>query len=183
MRSGRLETPAELLTLGPDLKANYLDWLWVGIRAKDAADAATPGGLRSPAKVEVRAWWDDRLLQGRYLRAGSRLLVLDGVRDVVGLQAEVVMTATELVGEGADYTPSGGGTAQHCRVFLAHGVARPGELTGRAEYTTQLEAALIEVGRPQAGAVFQVGPQAWRVAGLVEDDDDRVTRRMWVKPL
>lgn len=180
MRTGRLETPADLLSLGPDLQPLLLDWLWVGLRAKDAGDVPAATGLRSPGKVEVRSWWDDRLLPGRYLRAGARLLYLDSVRDVIGAQAELTLTATELVGDVATYTAPGG-AATACRVFLAHGVSRPGSFAGKSEYTTQLEAALIEVGRPQPGGVFQVGSVAWRIDGLVEDDDDRITRRMWVR--
>lgn len=180
MRAGRLETPAELLVLGHDLQPQVLDWMWFGIRAKDSGEAPVAAGLRSPAKVEVRAWWDGRLQQGRYLRAEGRLLHLDGVRDVTGQQAEVVMTATELVGASALYqSPSG--AAVVCRVYLAHGVKRPAENVGLSTYSTQLEAALIEVGRPQAGAEFLVDGETWRVTGLVDDDDDRIVRRMWVK--
>ncbi|GBL59192.1 hypothetical protein PCLA_13r0038 [Pseudomonas citronellolis] len=180
MRAGRLETPAELLVLGPDLQPQVLDWMWFGIRAKDSGEAPVAVGLRSPAKVEVRAWWDARLQQGRYLRAEGRLLHLDGVRDVTGQQAELVMTATELVGDQALYQPTSG-NASVCRVYLAHGVKRPAENVGISTYSTQLEAALIEVGRPQAGAAFLVDGVTWRVTGLVEDEDDRIVRRMWVK--
>lgn len=180
MRTGRLETPAELLVLDADIRPQLLDWLWCGIRAKDAADAPLATGLRNAAKIEVRAWWDARLLQGRYLRADERLFHIDSVRDVTGLQSELVMTATELSGEGALYT-SPGGVVASCRVFLAHGVLRPGEFTGKVEYSTQLEAALIEVGRPQPGGVFVIGTDSYRVAALVDNDDGRVVRRMWVK--
>ena len=78
-------------------------------------------------------------------------------------------------------TATPGATALPCRVFLAYGVSRPGQLTGAVEYVTELEAAVVEVGRPQPGAVFEVDGVAWRVAGLVETEDDRVVRRMWVK--
>lgn len=180
MRTGALDQPATLAELRPDLTANDMDWIWIGIRAKDDSVPA-PAGLKSPARITVRAWWDQRLMPGRYLRTEDRLLHIDSVRDVTGRRTEATISATELVGQPATYT-SPAGLSAPCRVYLAHGVTRPGELTGRAEYTTQIEAALIEVGRPQPGGVFNLGGQAWRVAGLVEDDDDSVTRRMWVKP-
>lgn len=181
MRIGRLDTPADLLELGADLQPQLIEWLWVGILAKESADVPQAASLRSPAKVEVRSWWDSDLLQGRYLRAEARLFHIDSVRDVTGQQSEVTITATELIGQQASYTPAGGGTAKPCRVHLTHGVARVGDLTGKAEYTTQAEVALIEVGRPQAGALLQVGSDTWRITGLVEDDDDRIVRRLWVK--
>lgn len=181
MRTGRLDTPADLLDLGADLQAQLIDWLWVGITAKDAGDVPVAAGLRNPGRVEVRAWWDDRLRNGRYLRAGQRLLLIDSARDVRGQQAELVLTCTELIGQAATYTATPGATALPCRVFLAYGVSRPGQFSGAVEYVTELEAAVVEVGRPQPGAVFEVEGVAWRVAGLVETEDDRVVRRMWVK--
>lgn len=181
MRMGRLETPADLLALGADLQPQLIDWLWVGIRAKDVGDVPVAAGLRNPGRVEVRAWWDERLRNGRYLRAEQRLLHIDSVRDVTGQQAEQVLTCTELIGTPAAYTAQPGAAPLPCRVFLDYEVARPGQFGGMVEYATQLEAALIEVGRPQPGAVFLVDGVRWRVAGLVEREDDRVVRRMWVK--
>ena len=181
MRTGRLDTPADLLVLDANLHAQLIDWLWVGIIAKDAGDVPVAAGLRNPGRVEVRAWWDARLHNGRYLRAEQRLLHIDSVRDVRGDQAEQVLTCTELIGAPATYTAQPGAAALPCRVFLAYGVSRPGQHAGVVEHVTELEAAVIEVGRPQPGAVFQVDGVAWRVAGLVDTEDDRIVRRMWVK--
>jgi hypothetical protein len=181
MRSGNLTTPAHILELDADLNAVTLDWVWCGIQTKEAGEVAYPNGLRNPAKVTIRAWYDVRLVPGRYLRADGRLMHIDSVRDFTGTRAEVAITATEFVGVSAAYTPVAGAPSLDCRVFLVHAVNRPGELTGRAEYITQIEAPLIEVGRPQPGSVFLVDGVAWRVGGLVEDDDDRIVRRMWVK--
>lgn len=181
MRVGRLDTPADLLALGSNLQQQSLGFVWIGIRSKDSADVPEAVGLRSPAKVEVRAWYDESLLPGRYLRASDRLLHLVSVRDFKGDRFELVMTCEELIGEPAQYTSAGGGTALPCRVFLAYDVSRPGQHLGVVEYVTQLEAAVIEVGRPQPGAVFTVDGVSWRVAGLVDTEDDRVVRRMWVK--
>lgn len=180
MRAGNLRHRAEVLSLDADLMPFSHGPRWVGIRAKESADAPAASGLRSPAMVEVRARYSAELLQGRYLRHSQRLLHITGARDPMGTGAELVLSCVELVGAAASYTPAGGGTARPCRVHLTHGVARVGELTGKAEYTTQAEVALIEVGRPQAGALLQVGAETWRVTGLVEDDD-RITRRLWVK--
>lgn len=181
MRSGKLRHRAQVLSLGADLSPVSHGSLWTSIRAKEAADAPAATGLRSPAMVEVRARYSAELIQGRFLRNNQRLLLITGVRDPMGTSAELVLSSHELIGQPANYTPSGGGVAKPCRVHLTHGVARAGELTGKAEYTTQAEVALIEVGRPQAGALLQVGGDTWRVTGLVEDDDDRITRRLWVK--
>jgi head-tail adaptor len=180
MRAGALRHRAEVLSLSADLAAVSHGHRWVGVRTKESADPPASAGLRARSLVEVRARFSPELLAFRYLRHGSRLFHITSARDFKGVRAELVITCEELVGEVATYTPPAG-AALPCRVFLAHGVSRPGEFVGKSEYTTQLEAALIEVGRPQPGGVFLVGDQAWRVAGLVEDDDDRIVRRMWVK--
>lgn len=180
MRAGRLRYRAQVLGLDDQLQSVDLGSRWVDIRTKEGETPA-PAGLRQRSLVEIRARFSDVFRSGRYLRHGDRLFHLVSPRDPRGNGAEVVVSAEELVGESSNYTPPAGGAPLPCRVFLAHGVSRPGEFTGKAEYTTQLEAALIEVGRPQPGGVFQVGDQTWRVAGLVEDDDDRIVRRMWVK--
>lgn len=182
MRAGSLRHRAVLLELGASLAPVEIGRRWVGIRTKDQADAPAAIGLRSRTLAEVRARFALDYQAGRYLRHGARLLHITSVRDPRGNKAELVMTCEELVGQAAQYASASGGAAVPCRVFLQHGVARVGDV-GRTEYTTQLEAALIEVGRPQPGALFVVGDQTWRVAGLVEDEDDRVVRRMWVKRL
>lgn len=183
MRAGSLRHRGVLLALGADLAPVEIGPKWVGIRSKEEADTPSALGLRSRAMTEVRARFDPEFQAGRYIRHGERLLHITSARDPRGNKAELVMSCEELVGESAQFTPASGGAAAPCRVFLAHGVARPGEFAGKSEYTTQLEAALIEVGRPQPGAVFVMGGVSWRVAALVEDEDDRVVRRMWVKRL
>lgn len=180
MRSGKLRHRVEVLSLSADLAPVSHGSYWASIRAKEAADAPAATGLRSPAMIEVRARYSAELIQGRYLRNGPRLLHITGVRDPLGSGAELVLSCHELIGLSGEYCPLDGAPAA-CRVHLTHGVARVGDLTGKAEYTTQAEVALLEVGRPQAGALLQVGGDTWRVTGLVEDDDDRITRRLWVK--
>lgn len=182
MRAGSLRHRVRILSLSAQLQAIDLGERWASIRAKESADPPAALGLRARTMVEVRARCSPLFAADRYLRNGQRLLRITSVRDPQGTAAELVLTCEELVGESAVYTPPAGGAIE-CRVFLAHGVARPSDLVGKSEYNTQLEAALIEVGRPQPGGVFQVGGESWRVAGLVDDEDDRVVRRMWVKRL
>ena len=182
MRAGAMRFRAELLSLSADLSPLSHGHRWTDIRTKESADVQAPSGLRARALVEVRARFSADLIEGRYLRHSGRLFHITSARDFKGTGAALVLSCEELAGVVATYTAPGGAAAQ-CRVHLAYGVARPGEFTGKAEYSTQLEAALIEVGRPQPGGVFTVGAESWRVAGLVDDDDDRVVRRMWVKRL
>ena len=179
MRTGRLETPADILLLGPDIQPQQLDWLWVGIRAKDGGDIPPAAGLRSPAKIEVRSWWDDRLLQGRYLRAEGRLFYLDSVRDVTGQQAELVITASELVGQSGEYRPDGQ-PPKACRVHLTHSAPYLDELGQVTDYKTRAEVALIEVGRPQVDDQLLVAGTLYSVIDYAADSDDGVVRGLWL---
>ena len=179
MRAGRLRYRATLLALGDQLQVVELGQRWVDIRTKEG-DSPAPAGLRQRSLVEIRARHSDIFRSGRYLQHGDRLFHLVSPRPV-GNGAELVVSAEELAGAPATYTATPGATALPCRVFLAYGVSRPGQFSGAVEHVTELEAAVVEVGRPQPGAVFEVEGVAWRVAGLVETEDDRVVRRMWVK--
>lgn len=180
MRAGRLRYRGQVLALDDQLQAVDLGTRWVDIRTKEG-DTPAPVGLRQRSLVEIRARISDVFRSGRYLTHGDRLFHLVSPRDPRGTGAELVVTAEELIGIPATFTAQPGDAPMPCRVFLAYGVSRPGQFAGVAEYVTELEAALIEVGRPQPGAVFVVEGVAWRVAGLVETEDDRVVRRMWVK--
>lgn len=180
MRAGRLRYRAQLLSLDEQLQPVVLGSRWVDIRTKEGESPA-PAGLRQHQLVEIRARFSEVFRTGRYLRHGDRLFHLASVRDPRGHGAELVISAEELAGTPASFVAQPGSLVSPCRVFLVREVARPGQFGGMVEYATQLEAALIEVGRPQPGAVFQVEGVAWRVAGLVENDDDRIVRRMWVK--
>lgn len=180
MRAGRLNTPTDILILDADLGVQVLDWIWTNIAAKDSADAPAPTSLRSPAKVEVRAWWDDRLLQGRYLRAEGRLFHIDSVRDVTGQQAELTLTATELVGAVAEYRPAVGAPVA-CRVLLTHGAPYLDELGQVTDYRTRAEVALIEVGRPQVDDQLLVGGTLYTVIAYADDTDDGVVRGLWLE--
>lgn len=181
MRAGNLRHRATVLDLSEALQAVEISRRWVGIRSKESGDAPASVGLRASVRVEVRARFSPDLVAGRYLRHGARLLYINDSRDFTGERAELLMSCEELVGRPAEMLSSLTSQPVPCRVFLAHGVKRPAENVGLTTYSTQLEAALIEVGRPQVGAEFLVDGVTWRVTGLVEDDDDRIVRRMWVK--
>lgn len=180
MRAGRLDTPADLLELCPDIKPRLVDWLWIGVRAKEAGDVQAASGLRNPGKVEVRAWWDDRLRNGRYLRTGDRLLAIDSVRDVTGTQAEVFITCSELVGEPAEYRPQEGVPAP-CRVHLSHEAPYRDEMGQVTEYKTRAEVAIIEVGRPQQDDQLKVAGALYTVIGYADETDDGVVRGLWLE--
>lgn len=180
MRAGRLDTPADLLRLDADARPCVVDWLWVGIRAKDAGDVQAPSGLRNPGKVEVRAWWDECLQIGRYLRADRRLLLIDSVRDVTGDRAEAVITCTELVGLPGEYRPQDG-VPIACRVLLAHEAPYRDELGQVTDYRTRAEVALIEVGRPQVDDHIIVEGVRYTVIAYADETDDGVVRGLWVE--
>ncbi len=182
MRAGRLDTPAELLELQIDLVVRCLDWMWFGINSKETADAPAHTGLRAPAKVSVRAWWDARLRAGLYLRADSRLLLIDDVRDFTGLRAEVAITCSELVGQAAQYLPADGGP-RCCRVHLTHQAPYRDELGQVTSYMTRAEVAIIEVGRPQEGDQLRVGGDLYVVANYADDSDDGIVRGLWLLPV
>lgn len=182
MRAAKLDTPTELLILGADLQPQLLDWLWLGIRAKDAADTPAASGLRSPAKIEMRAWWDARLVQGCYLRSEGRLFHLDSARDVMGQQAELVMTATELIGESAEYRPQEQ-PPRPCRVHLTYSAPYLDDLGKVTDYRIRAEVAVIEVGRPQCDDQLVIGSVLYNVTAYADDSDDGVVRGLWLLPL
>lgn len=182
MRTGRLNTPATLLHLGPDLQPCEIDWLWCGIQTKENAEPPPATGLRAPAKITIRAWWDERLIQGRYLRAGSRLFLIDDVRDFNGNRSEVVMTASELVGQPAEYRPAGLAPVC-CRVHLrpvAPYVDDDGRMT---DYQLAAQVALIEVGRIQVDDQLVVAGRTYNVIDYVNESDDGVVRSVWLEDL
>ncbi len=180
MRAGRLDTPADLLRLDADVRPCVVDWLWIGIRAKEAGDVQAPSGLRNPGKVEVRAWWDDRLQIGRYLRAGGRLLLIDSVRDVTGDRAEAVITCSELVGLAGQYRPQDG-IPVSCRVHLTHEAPYRDEMGQVTEYRTKAEVALIEVGRPQVDDQLVIDGARYSVIAYADETDDGVVRGLWLE--
>ncbi|WP_313117966.1 hypothetical protein [Ectopseudomonas guguanensis] len=182
MRAGRLDTPAELLELQQDLAVRCLDWMWFSINSKESADVPAHTGLRSPAKVAVRAWWDERLQPGRYLRSDVRLFLIDDVRDFTGQRAEVAITCSELVGQAGQYLPADG-APRCCRVHLTHEAPYRDELGQVTSYMTRAEVAIIEVGRPQEGDQLRVAGVPYVVANYADESDDGVVRGLWLLPV
>lgn len=181
MRSGRLETPATLLHLGQDLQACEIDWLWCGIQTKENAEPPPATGLRAPAKVTIRAWWDERIIRGRYLRTEDRLFLLDDVRDFTGKRQELAITASELVGLPGQALVNGL-APRPCRVFLAFDVPFVNQEYAEAPILrTYAEVALIEAGRVEEGDQLEAGGVRYTVLSLAKDRDDGVVRGLWLE--
>ncbi|MFU6375156.1 hypothetical protein ACM792_08215 [Metapseudomonas otitidis] len=181
MRSGRLNTPATLLHLGQDLQACEIDWLWCGIQTKENAEPPPATGLRAPAKVTIRAWWDERIIRGRYLRTEDRLFLLDDVRDFTGKRQELAITASELVGLPGQALVNGL-APRPCRVFLAFDVPFVNQEYAEAPILrTYAEVALIEAGRVEEGDQLEAGGVRYTVLSLAKDRDDGVVRGLWLE--
>lgn len=183
MRAGRLKTPATLLELNADLQRVEIDWLWCGIQTKERAEPPFPSSLRSPVKVAIRAWFDGRVRQGRYLEADGRLFLIDSSRDFDSSRAELAITATEFVGECGTALPAGQ-PARTCRVFLQHEAPMRDELGQVTAYKTRAEVALIEAGRLQAGYdQLSVGGVTYNVVDYDASSDDGIVRGLWLEPV
>ncbi|WP_287030047.1 hypothetical protein [Pseudomonas sp. UBA6310] len=180
MRSGNLNTPAHILELDADLNAITLDWVWCGIQTKESGDFAYPSGLRNPAKVTIRAWYDERLKQGRYLCADQRLFHIDSTRDFSGNRAELAITATEFIGQPALYLPAGR-PQKCCRVFINHDAQHRDDMGQATGYRTKVEALLIETGRVQVDDRLQLNGVDYLVIDYADDSDDGIVRAMWLE--
>ena len=183
MRAGRLNTPATLLELNAELQRVEIDWMFCGIQAKENAEPPFPSGLRSPAKIAIRAWYDERLRQGRYLEADGRLFHIDSARDFDGLRAELAITATEFVGECGTALPAGQ-PARPCKVFISYDAPWRDESGRVAEYKTRAEVALIEAGRLEPGQdQLQVCGTLYNITDYDRDSDDGIVRGLWLQPV
>ncbi|PKM30228.1 MAG: hypothetical protein CVV07_07370 [Gammaproteobacteria bacterium HGW-Gammaproteobacteria-11] len=128
----------------------------------------------------MRAWWDDRLVAGRYLRAEGRLLLIDDARDVTGQQVEMQIACSELVGLVGEYRPAEG-VPVGCRVHLMHEAPVLDEMQRVTAYKTRAEVAVIEVGRPQPGDQLVVDGELYNVTDYADDTDDGVVRGLWLE--
>ena len=180
MRAGELRYRATLLQLTADLCAQDLGQVWLGIQSKDAADVPAAAGLRSAAKVDIRARFSARLTQGRYLRHGDRLFQITSSRDPLGNRAELRISADEFVGDPAIYRPSERPSIE-CRVHLTHDAPHADEFGKVTDYRTRAEVALIEVGRPEEGDRLTVDGVTYNVIGYADDSDDGVVRGLWLE--
>lgn len=182
MNFGRLRNQAEVQALaGHPPRPSVLGRIWCEIQTRERQDAPYATGLRASADVTVWARYSSELVAGRYLRCGGRLLHIDSPRDPDGRRSALVLSCTELVGEAGEYRPAAGGVFP-VRVFLRFGVAVVNAAARRTDYRTQVEMALLEAGRPQPGDRLTVHGVSYEIMGLVEDGDDGIVRRLWVKP-
>lgn len=180
MRLGELNKRATLLQLSAALLPVTVGNLWVGLRAKEAADPPMAAGLRTPARVEIRARFNANLVPGLYLRQGNRLFHITSARDPLGNRAELRITADELIGQPGQYAPANG-ASRACRVHLTHSAPYLDELGQVTDYRTRAEVALIEVGRPQVGDALNVSGQSYQVIGYAAETDDGVVRGLWLE--
>ena len=159
MRLGRLDKRAAILSLAADLSPVTIGSRWVGIRAKEAADAGQASGLRTGAMVEVRARGSAELSQGRYLLSGSRLLHITSARDPMGTGAELVLSCDELVGQPGEYRPDGQ-PPKACRVHLTHSAPYLDELgqVGQDELRA-IDAALERIAKGTFGTCVKCGSE------------------------
>ena len=182
MRAGRLRHRVNILALSHQLAPVAIGSAWTSIVAKDNAEAPAASGLRTSAKVTVRARFNSQLRQDVYLRHQNRLLHVTSSRDVMGARSELVLTCDEFVGADAVYYPTGEPPVQ-CRVHLTHGAPYLDDFGKVTSYQTKAEVLLIEVGRPQEGDRIQVNGVMFIVTQYASDTDDGVVRGLWLDPM
>lgn len=180
MRLGELRHRARLFELNSDLRPVDLGELWVGIHAKESADPPMAAGLRNPARIAIRARYSPKVTQGKYLRHGCRLFHITSARDPLGNRAELRITADELIGEPGKYCVPGQ-LPKPCRVHLTHSAPYRDELGQVTDYRLRAEVAVIEVGRPQAGDVLEIGGARYEITAYANDTDDGVVRGLWLE--
>ena len=182
MRAGELRHVADIMALDSDVQARCLGKSWFGIIAKEAAEPAYPTGLRNPSKIDIRARYNGKLLQGRYLRNGQRLFHITSVRDPLGNRAELRVTGEELIGEPAQLLPEG--LAPRCvRVFMDYQSPWRDENGQVIDYRIRAEVALIEAGRVQTDDKLKVGGVTYLVTAIPSDMDDGIVRNLWLEPI
>lgn len=170
-----------MFSLDVELQPCQIDWIWCGIQSKENGDIPAQGGLRLPAKVAIRAWWDARLITGRYLLTDDRRLFhLDSVRDFTGRREEVAITASELVGFCGEARRQGM-APRECRVFLRHDVPYRNSFEQDVVLRTYAEVALLEAGRVEAEDQLLVEGELYNVMALAKDTDDGVVRGLWLE--
>lgn len=158
--------------------------IWGGIvdaGGSQTADISPASGLRSPLPVIIRCRYHAALHVGLYAVYGGRLFYIDQVRNIEQADRELILSCTELAGEATVYTPSGGSPIT-TRGFLRQGVRfAGGEYSARADYNTQIELPIAEVGRARRGDAVNLRQVDYTVLGLDEQGDDGVVRRVWIR--
>lgn len=182
MRAGGLRHRARLAELhGASLAVRDIGVVDVGLSQREGDIGTEPTGLRSPARVAARARFDERLLPGRYLVTEGRLLIINNRRDPDGRCHTLFLSCDELVGDTGMYRPQAA-SPRPARIWLEMDSPFTDGRSQKVEYRPRLEVALFECGRPQPGDVFEVRGCSWRVLAAVGDQDNGITRQLWVKP-
>jgi len=179
MRSGKLNLRLAIYrlplnTLTPALVAT----VWGSLRVKPAGAVSAQTGLRSPDLVEIRLRQPLAIVPGDYVLWDGRLFHGYGLRDPDGRGTEWIVSAYELVGSSATYTPAGG-TAVATRAFITHDSPYLTAATQRIDYRTRIELPLYEVGRAGPGGIVTVGGINYTLLGLADNGDDGVVRQYW----
>lgn len=182
MRAGRLRHKAQIVTLDHDLRETCHGTIWCSITAKDGATPPMPAGLRTGARVDVRARYTDKLQQGAYLITGERILHITSVRDVTGKRAELIASCDEFVGQPAQYQSLTRGQIS-CRVHLTHEAPFLNDFGQVTDYRTRAEVLVLEVGRPQVDDRITIAGQAYIVTQYAGGTDDGVVRSLWLEPV
>lgn len=182
MRAGRLRHKAQIITLGHNLRETCHGTVWCGITAKDGAAPPMPAGLRTGARVDVRARYTDRLQQGAYLLTGGRILHVTSVRDVTGRRAELIASCDEFVGQAALYQSPMRGQIS-CRVHLTHEAPFLNDFGQITDYRTRAEVLVLEVGRPQVDDRITIAGTTYIVTQYAGGTDDGVVRSLWLQAM
>lgn len=180
MRAGRLRHKAQIITLRHDLSHHCHGSIWCGITVKEGASPPMPSGLRTGARVDVRARYTDKLAQGVYLMSGQRILHVTSVRDVTGKRAELMLTCDEFAGQPAQLR-RGSLAPIHCRAHLQHSAPFYDSFGQITDYRIRAEVLIIEVGRPQAGDLITVAGQSYTVTQYAGGSDDGAVRALWLE--
>ena len=180
MRAGLLRHRVEILGMDADMCASLIGRTWMGIQGKEAAEIPQASSIRNPARLDVRARYSDKLMQGRYLRQGDRLMIITSARDPLGTKAEMRITADEFIGEPAEYRPSGQ-VARPCRAFLQHEAPWLDDMGAVTDYKTRAEVAIIETGRVQVGDQIAIAGTTYNVIAYADGSDDGVVRGLWLE--
>lgn len=185
VRAGRLKHRITIRQLvGDPPVASDVVTIWgdiVDAGGSQTSDISPASGLRSPLPVIIYARYHMSVYVGLYAVYGGRLFYIDQVRNPEQANRELILSCTELAGETTVYTPSGGSPI-NTRGFLRQGVRfAGGEYSARADYNTQIELPIAEVGRARRGDGLTLRQVNYTVLGLDEEGDDGVVRRVWIR--
>lgn len=179
MRAGKLNRRLtihqfSLATLTPVPGAT----VWASIRGKETGAAAAPAGLRGSAPIEIRVRQPLAVAAGDYaISPEGHLFHLFDVRDPDGRAAEWIISAHELRGSPATYTPPVGAPVA-TRAFVQHDSPYLDAISQTISVRTRIELPVFETGRIHHGVVMTQGV-SYPIHGLAENGDDGVIRQYW----